>query len=97
MSEKSSSCSKSERVEELVIAIRNGEVIFVYDDRLADLVKAGDFTVKRASHVEPDQVDGWLADMGPSGGPVLTGFALRSEALAAEKEWLNQNVLLLKE
>lgn len=40
----------------------------------------------------------WIADMKLSAGPVLRGadgkgFALRSEALAAEVEWLNRGVL----
>jgi hypothetical protein len=35
----------------------------------------------------------WLADMSPVGGPVLTDFAHRSEALAAEHSWLGQNWL----
>lgn len=40
----------------------------------------------------------WIADMGLSGGPVLRGadgkgFALRADALAAEVEWINKEVL----
>jgi hypothetical protein len=31
---------------------------------------------------------GWCADMRPSGGPILGPFALRDQALAAEREWL---------
>ena len=38
---------------------------------------------------------GWLADMRPSGGPVLVdadgeGFKTRAAALAAEREWLRK-------
>ncbi len=45
----------------------------------------------RASHVEPC-AGGWSADMSPVGGPVLTGFTKRSQALAAEVAWLEENV-----
>lgn len=45
---------------------------FVYDDALADLLFEGTAAVCRASHVEPHPTRiGWLADMRPSGGPVL--------------------------
>jgi hypothetical protein len=43
--------------------------------------------------VEPDTVGRWLADMAPVDGPVLGPFDRRSEALAAEREWLEQNWL----
>ena len=72
----------------LTITIRNGACVFVYDDALLPVLQAGDATVRRASHVEPDDGGGWFADMGPSGGPVLRGFATRAAALAAEREWL---------
>jgi hypothetical protein len=56
------------------------------------LLDEGPSSVVRASHVEPDDENGgWFADMSPSGGPKLTGFRLRSEALAAEVAWLEQN------
>lgn len=43
---------------------------FVYDDALAALAARG--TTTRASHVEPHPTRaGWVADMRPSGGPVL--------------------------
>lgn len=40
----------------------------------------------------------WIADMKLSGGPVLRGangkgFALRADALAAEVDWINREVL----
>lgn len=55
------------------IRIQNGRLQFVYDDALADLmVEVGRGSVCRASHVEPHPSKaGWLADMTPSGGPVL--------------------------
>ena len=39
------------------------------------------------------EVSMWTADMGPSGGPVLGPFALRAEALAAEYQWIERNVI----
>lgn len=49
--------------------------------------------IERASHVEPDTSGLWSADLQPSQGPILGPFALRSEALQAEHDWLTQHVL----
>lgn len=65
----------------------NGGVSCIYDEAL-DLRELGRLTIKRASHVEPDQDGNWWADMAPSGGPALGPFKSRSEALVAEREWL---------
>jgi hypothetical protein len=50
--------------------------------------------IERASYVEPDTSGQWSADLEPSQGPILGPFALRSEALQAEHDWLTQHVLL---
>ena len=71
----------------------NGEITFIYSDDLAGLLTLGQAEVNRASHVEPGPTGGWFADMSPVAGPKLTGFTLRSEALAAEVEWLNREVI----
>src|SRR5688572_17769860 len=104
--------------EHVVKINEKGDIEFVYDDELSDLLKLGDSVVVRASHVEPHpNKTGWLADMRPSGGPVIGAngsasiaaelethisysheietagiepFALREEALAAEREWLRR-------
>lgn len=76
---------------ELVITVRNGKAVFVYDDELVELLHEGTATVTRASHVEPAADLTWTADMRPSGGPMLTGFGTRSEALEAERQWLSAN------
>lgn len=76
----------------VVTVSQNGSLRFIYDDRLAGLLKHGKATVRRASHVEPAE-GGWTADMSPVNGPVLGPFALRSTALAAEVKWLEENVL----
>lgn len=71
----------------------DGEIMFIYNDDLAGLLTLGQAEIKRASHVEPEPAGGWAADMSPVAGPKLTGFTLRSEALAAEVEWLNREVI----
>ena len=53
-----------------------------------DLGALGGVTIRRASHVEPDQEGRWWADLGPVGGPRLGPFGVRSAALAAEVQWL---------
>lgn len=82
--------------EHRVVVNADGSLAFVYSDRLASLLKAGDAKVERASHVEPSLAGGWIADMRPSGGPVLyddfgVPFALRADALAAELAWLREH------
>jgi hypothetical protein len=64
-----------------------GDVRCIYDEVL-DLRGIGRLIITRASHVEPDAEGYWWADMGPLEGPVLGPFKSRSEALAAEREWL---------
>ena len=48
----------------------------------------GTVNIRRASHVEPTTEGRWTADLSPVGGPMLGPFALRSEALDAEQQWL---------
>ena len=71
---------------ELVVDAGGG-VRCIYDEAL-DLRALGLLTITRASHVEPDKEGNWWADMEPSGGPVLGPFGSRSEALGAERGWL---------
>lgn len=74
----------------------SGEIKGIYDETFSSLYSQGNLEIKRASHVEPCVIDSatmWEADMSPSGGPVLGPFLLRSEALAAEVKWLNENIL----
>lgn len=78
----------------LVTISAGGAVRFIASDNLLPLKSAlGKSTTRRASHVEPNEADQWEADLGPVGGPVLGPFEKRSEALAAETEWLKQHVL----
>lgn len=71
----------------------DGTITHIYDERV-DLSGIGTASIKRASHVEAMDYNEWTADMRPSnGGPVLGPFKKRSEALAAEVKWLEENVL----
>jgi hypothetical protein len=71
---------------ELVVGV-DGVARCIYDEVL-ELREIGTLKITRASHVEPDAEGYWWADMGPVDGPVLGPFRSRSEALAAEREWL---------
>ncbi len=67
----------------------DGTVRCIYAETL-DLETLGPLNVKRASLVEPTELGQWTADLGPVGGPRLGPFAKRSEALAAELDWLER-------
>ena len=77
---------------ELVVS-SNGVVRCLYEETLS-LESLGTLRITRASHVEPDSAGKWYADLAPVDGPRLGPFALRSEALAAERDWLNQHRLI---
>ena len=67
----------------------DGLVSGIYCDEIAGLFDEGKAYITRASRVEPTAEGQWMADMAPSGGgPVLGPYRLRSEALEAEREWL---------
>jgi hypothetical protein len=76
---------------ELVIKV-GGAVRCVYGEEI-DLTALGSPAITRASHVEPDQQGRWWADLSPSSGPILGPFGHRSQAVAAELEWLEENWL----
>jgi hypothetical protein len=79
--------------DSLLVVVEPGGVIrFLWDDRLAALAGEGVAEVSRASHVEPDGAGGWTADLAPSDGPVLGPFPLRSDALDAERFWLEDRL-----
>ena len=80
--------------KELKLVIKpNGDCFAVYDDEHADLLQElGDVTITRASHVEPAPGGGWCADMSPVGGPSLGPYPLRSVALQAETDYLNEHL-----
>ena len=76
-----------------VIITPSGLTKSVFDD-LLDLRRLGAIEIQRGSHVEPTEGGQWTVDLSPVGGPLLLGpFDKRSEALAAEVAWLQQNWL----
>lgn len=77
-------------MEDYILIDEDGEIRFVYTDELAALFAEDATRTRRASHVEPAEAGGWVADMAPSGGPVLGPFRTRAEGLAAERAWLRQ-------
>jgi hypothetical protein len=64
-----------------------GVVRCIYGEDI-ELTALGNPTIIRASFVEPDQQGRWWADLSPVNGEILGPFNLRSEALAAERSWL---------
>ncbi|HAN99535.1 MAG TPA: hypothetical protein DCQ98_19865 [Planctomycetaceae bacterium] len=68
-----------------------GAVRWLYDESL-DLRWQGPITITRASRVEPTNDGRWTADLGPVGGPLLGPFPRRSEALIAERDWLDERL-----
>jgi hypothetical protein len=75
-----------------LMILPDGAVRCIYSEDI-DLTALGSTTIVRASHVEPDQASSWIADLSPIGGPVLSGFHTRSQALAAEQMWLETHWL----
>ena len=70
-----------------------GTVRCVYSEEL-DLQALGQLHISRGSHVEPDAVGRWWADLSPVAGPRLGPYASRSAALEAESRWLEQHWLI---
>ncbi len=66
----------------------HGQAHCVYSESI-DLSALGTLSIRRASHVEPDDRGQWWAYLAPIGGPRLGPFTKRSEALAAEVAWLD--------
>lgn len=75
-----------------IVVEPKGSIRSLYDESL-DLSSLGQVSITRGSHVEPTADGQWLADLSPVGGPQLGPFALRSQALNAERDWLEQNWL----
>jgi hypothetical protein len=69
-----------------------GKVRCLYGE-VVDLASLGVLSIRRASHVEPDEEGAWWADLSLVGGPRLGPFTHRSFALAAEQAWLEGNWL----
>ena len=70
----------------------DGTVHCLYGEEL-DLHQIGSLAIARGSHVEPDATGQWTADLSPVNGPRLGPFSSRSDALAAERQWLETHWL----
>ena len=77
---------------ELFIDLQRGGVRCLYGEAIG-LATLGPLAIERASQVEPDGEGAWWADLAPVRGPRLGPYDLRSEALAAESDWLTTHVL----
>ncbi|MGL4464932.1 MAG: hypothetical protein ACRDD1_07310 [Planctomycetia bacterium] len=75
-----------------IVILPNGSVRCLYDEAV-DLHAFGRPTIRRGSHVEPTPAGCWTADLSPAGGPLLGPFLQRSDALAAERRWLEDHWL----
>ena len=69
-----------------------GTVQCLYGEEL-ELPQLGSLTIARGSHVEPTETGQWTADLSPVHGPVLGPFPSRSDALTAERQWLEAHWL----
>ena len=76
----------------LMVVDSRGDVRCLYGEEI-DLHSLGHPVIHRASHVEPDESGNWWADLTPVKGPKLGPFSLRSDALQAERFWLEVNWL----
>lgn len=73
--------------------LTSGDMKFIYDDDLREIVDHGKAKISRASHVEPNDSAEFTADLSPVGGPILGPFPLRQTALDAEVTWIENNFL----
>ena len=71
---------------ELVIDAQ-GLIKCIYSEAIP-LHQLGELAIQRASHVEPDAQGNWWANLAPVSGPTLGPFDRRSQALNAERIWL---------
>lgn len=75
-----------------IVIKTNGSARCIYGEAI-DLAELGHLDIRRGSHVEPDESGRWIADLAPVNGPKLGPFAHRSQALVAERRWLETNWL----
>ena len=82
------------------VLLHNGKIKALYEDGFSPkMLEAlgGKAEIRRASHVEAParslaKVE-FEVDLGPSGGPKMTGFGSYKEAVQAEIRWINENTL----
>ena len=76
-----------------LVITASGTIRCIYGEDI-DLHELGQLQISRGSHVEPTASGQWTADLSPVGGPVLGPFEQRTEALEAERQWLEFHWLL---
>lgn len=76
----------------LLVINKQGLGRCIYDETIP-LHQLGQIKIRRGSHVEPIARGRWIADMKPVDGPILGPFNIRSQALAAERRWLEKHWL----
>lgn len=74
----------------------DGRLCCLYTETI-DLACLGSLTIRRASHVEPDEQGRWWVDLAPVGGPLLGPFRLRTQALDVEQDWLSRYWLMAQD
>lgn len=79
-----------------IVIAPGGGIRCIYGEAV-DLNLLGKVQISRGSHVEPDELGQWFADLSPVGGPKLGPFAKRTDALAAEIAWLEEHWLSASE
>ena len=70
-----------------------GNLRGIYGEEI-DLHVLGSVEIRRASHVEPDAAGQWWADLSPVNGPRQGPFLHRSQAVAAELQWLHDHWMI---
>ncbi len=76
----------------MMLVISPGGIVAGLYNELIDLGQLGSLHITRASHVEPDELGQWWADLAPVGGKKLGPFTVRSQALAAERDVLERRL-----
>lgn len=75
-----------------LIVAPDGAARCIYSETI-NLRRLGNLTIERGSHVEPNDDGTWHVDLKPVDGPILGPFCNRSDALAAELQWLEAHWL----
>lgn len=74
---------------------KSGEITYIYNDLLAGLAQNNGASIRRVSHVEPTADGKWEAQM-LDFNVTLGPFRLRSEALEAEMQFLDEKLFGMK-
>lgn len=74
----------------------DGSISMIYDENYTAVMALGKKKIRRVSNVEPNEDGDWVADMSPLGpaheGVKLGPYALRSEAITAELNYLKEHM-----